>query len=136
MPQFRKRPPKRAQELRNNPTAAERKLWMHLGGRRLDGHKFTRQATVGPFICDFMCRERGLVIEVDGGQHAERTEYDSERTRYLEQEGLRVVRFWNNDVIENIDGVLQAITTELGMLSPRFSLAHPQPPPASGRGLQ
>jgi very-short-patch-repair endonuclease len=112
MPTFRPRPTKRAQQLRNNSTDAERRLWRRLSRRQLEGLKFSRQMPVGPFICDFMCRERRLVVEVDGGQHAESAR-DAGRTAFLEAEGFRVIRFWNNDVLGNIDGVLQIIAEAL-----------------------
>ena len=83
MSQFR-RSTKRAQQLRNNATDAERFLWRHLRGRQLDGFKFSRQMPVGPFICDFMCRERHLVVELDGGQHAENAT-DMRRTAFLDR---------------------------------------------------
>lgn len=157
MPQPDPRPTKRAQELRNNATDSERKLWRHLSLRQLDGLKFSRQMPVGPFICDFMCRERMLVIEVDGGQHAESAR-DVRRTHILEEQGYRVIRFWNNEVLENIEGVLRVILQEVRARAPRFHSplplvggeeprsgeglgeseprrTHPQPPPASGRGL-
>src|SRR5215218_3882887 len=105
MPQFRSRPTKRAQELRNNATDAERKLWRHLSRRQLEGFKFSRQMPVGPYICDFLCRDRQLVVEVDGGQHAE-SRRDAGRTAYLEGEGYKVIRFWNDDVLGNVGGVL------------------------------
>jgi len=108
MPQFRPRATKRAQDLRNNATEAERRLWRHLSRRQLYGYKFSRQMPVGPFICDLLCRERQLIVEVDGGQHCENAS-DVRRTAYLEGEGYRVVRFWNNDVVGNIEGVLTAI---------------------------
>ena len=162
MPQFRPRQTKRAQDLRNNATDAERRLWAHLRHRRLGGFKFSRQMSVGPFVCDFLCRERGLVVELDGGQHAERTAQDERRTAFLNAEGLAVLRFWNNDVFENMEGVLQTILRNLQQLPPKFTrpplplaggeearsaegvgltckISHnaptPQPPPASGRGL-
>ena len=127
MPQFRKRSTKRAQELRNNPTDAERHLWTHLSSRRLNGHKFTRQASIGPFICDFVCREHGLVVEVDGGQHDLNAARDAVRTVYLEAQGYRVLRFWNNDVLRNLDGVLHVISAAL--------FPHPNPlPEGEGAG--
>jgi very-short-patch-repair endonuclease len=159
MPQFRPRPTKRARELRNNATDAERRLWARLRHRQLGGFKFSRQMDVGPFICDFLCRERGLVVELDGGQHADRAAEDERRTAFLNGEGLTVLRFWNNDVFDNVDGVLQAILLKLEQLPPKFERpplplaggdeprsgegvglsdkirTHPQPPPASGRGL-
>ena len=112
MPQFRPRQTKRAQNLRNNATDAERRLWLHLRARQLEGFKFSRQMPVGPFICDFMCRERRLIVELDGGQHADNAS-DARRTEFLEAEGYRVIRFWNNDVLENVDGVLQVIAEAL-----------------------
>ena len=112
MPPFRSRPTKRAQELRNNATDAERMLWHHLNRRQLEGFKFSRQMPVGPFICDFLCRERRLIVELDGGQHAENRQ-DRRRTAYFEQEGYRVIRFWNNDVLGNVEGVLQSIRSTL-----------------------
>jgi very-short-patch-repair endonuclease len=159
MPQFRPRQTKRAQELRNNATEAEQRLWGRLRHRRLAGFKFSRQMAVGPFVCDFLCRERGLVVELDGGQHADRTVEDDRRTSYLNARGMVVLRFWNNEVFQNIEGVLHAIRTQLEALPARFDVtplqlaaeeelqsgegvgqnlkrrAHPQPPPASGRGL-
>jgi very-short-patch-repair endonuclease len=112
MPQFRPRATKRAQQLRNSATEPERRLWRHLSRRQLEGYKFSRQMPVGPFICDFMCRERQLIIELDGGQHADSTR-DASRTAFLEAEGYRVVRFWNNDVLSNTQGVLQVIAEAL-----------------------
>ena len=122
MPQFRSRPTKRAQQLRNNATDAEQVLWWRLRGRQLEGFKFSRQIPVGPFICDFLCRERKLIVELDGGQHAA-SPSDIRRTAYLEQEGYRVIRFWNNDVLGNVEGVLQTILQALT----------PDPPPAPSR---
>ena len=161
MPQFRPRPTKRAQRLRKNATDAERRLWRHLSRRQLGGFKFSRQMAVGPFVCDFLCREHGLVIEVDGGQHAHRATKDKFRTAFLEENGLTVLRFWNNDVLQNIDGVLQVILDKFEQLPRKFTrpplplaggeelrssegvgltgspdTPTPQPPPASGRGLQ
>jgi len=135
MPESDRRPTQRAQELRNGATDAERILWRHLSRRQLDGLKFSRQMPVGPFICDFLCRERGLVIELDGGQHTERAAADERRTAFLQSHGLTVIRFWNNDVLTNINGVLEHILEALGRLPAKFQRAHPQPPPASGRGL-
>jgi very-short-patch-repair endonuclease len=119
----------RAQHLRNNATDAERHLWRHLSRRQLGGFKFSRQIPVGPFICDFLCRERGLAIELDGGQQAERTRQDARRTAYLNTEGVTVLRFWNNEVLANTNGVLELILTELERLPSQFAHAHPQPLP-------
>ena len=127
MPQFRPRPTKRAQRLRNGATDSERRLWQQLRNRQLEGFKFSRQMPVGKFVCDFMCRERRLVIELDGGQHAESAR-DDERTAFLEAAGYQVIRFWNNDVLENMEGVLRVIVQVLK------SEPTPQSPPACGRG--
>ena len=99
----------RARTLRHNQTEAEKKLWRSLRARRLDGLKFTRQFVIGEFIADFCCRERKLVIELDGDRHAEQVAYDSWRTGLLERHGYRVIRFWNQEVTTNLEGVLEAI---------------------------
>jgi very-short-patch-repair endonuclease len=99
----------RVRELRREMTPAERRLWSRLRGRRLGGFKFKRQEWVGPFIADFYCREARLVVEVDGTQHADRDDYDRARSAYLKREGFRVGRFWNNQVMEELEGVLAAI---------------------------
>jgi len=111
--------------LRVNQTDAERRLWSHLRNRGLEGHKFRRQFTVGPFIADFVCAEDMLIVELDGGQHSERISEDARRTVFLESLGYRVLRFWNNDVLLNTDGVLEAILSALG--------AAPHPPVAKVR---
>lgn len=84
-------------------------LWRYLCNRQLGGVRFNRQAKVGPFICDFAARGIKLIIEVDGGQHAIQAEQDESRTNFLKRRGYRVLRFWNNDVLENMDGVLATI---------------------------
>ena len=112
MAQFQPRPTKRARSLRNNATAAERHLWRYLSRRQLAGLKFSRQIPVGPYVCDFICREHRLIVEVDGGQHADSSS-DAHRTAFLEAEGFQVIRFWNNDVLENVEGVLHAIREAL-----------------------
>jgi very-short-patch-repair endonuclease len=99
-------------KLRNTQTDAERKLWFELRDRRLGGFKFVRQEAIGPFIVDFICRERKLIIEVDGGQHAESAK-DAARDADLTREGYRVMRFWNNDVLGNLEGVLETILAAL-----------------------
>jgi very-short-patch-repair endonuclease len=102
----------RARSLRRSLTTPEFLLWRQIRNRQLDGYKFVRQEPIGPYYADFACRERRLVIEVDGGQHADSIS-DCRRDRYLTASGYRVVRFWNNEVVENIDGVLQALLSEL-----------------------
>ncbi len=97
-----------ARKLRIHQTDAETKLWHRLRSRQIAGCKFVRQEPVSCYICDFVCRERKLVIEVDGGQHLE-SNSDIIRDRKLAEDGYCVLRFWNNDVLRNIDGVLQII---------------------------
>jgi ATP-dependent helicase HrpA/adenine-specific DNA-methyltransferase len=99
-----------ARALRQNPTDAESRLWRHLRGKQMEGIRFRRQQPIGPYIVDFFCAEARLIVEVDGGQHAE----DSDtRTRWLEARGYRVIRFWNNDVLSNTEGVLTMILRAL-----------------------
>ena len=100
---------KRARELRKNMTDAERRLWHKLNRRQIATVKFRRQQPIGPFIVDFVCFERRLIVEVDGGHHTEQMSQDNERTAWLEKEGYRVLRFWNNEVLANTDAVAQAI---------------------------
>ncbi|QNA84244.1 DUF559 domain-containing protein [Sphingomonas sp. So64.6b] len=107
------RPTMRARELRANATDAERRLWAHLSARKIAGARFNRQVPIGPFICDFVSRGAKLVIEVDGGQHDWNAETDRTRTRYIESHGFRVIRFWNNDVMESIEGVVAKIEQAL-----------------------
>ena len=104
---------KSARELRNNLTDAERYLWNKLKRRQIAGVKFRRQQPIGRFIVDFVCFERCVIVEVDGGQHAEQLHHDEQRTRWLEGQGYSVLRFWNNDVLANTDGVAQAIQDAL-----------------------
>ena len=120
-----RRPTRLAQSLRNNATPAERNLWHHLNKRQLYGHKFSRQMPIGPFICDFLCREAKLVIEVDGGQHCE-SRRDLSRTAFLEGQGFRVIRFWNNEIFGNIEGVIETIALALTEC----------PPPAPSRARE
>ena len=103
----------RSRELRRESTEAERKLWRHLRDSGL-GAKFRRQHPAGPFFLDFYCHEARLALEVDGGGHAARAGYDADRTEALAAEGIRVVRFWNSEVMENIEGVLEEIRKALG----------------------
>jgi very-short-patch-repair endonuclease len=99
----------KAGELRRESTPAERKLWAYLRGNKLNGVNFRRQHAIGNFITDFVSIKMKLVIELDGSQHLEQAEYDIERTRYLVSQGYTVIRFWNNDVMNNINGVIQVI---------------------------
>ena len=103
-----------ARHLRQNPTLAERKLWGALRNRQLDGHRFRRQRPIGKYFADFVCLERKLVVELDGGQHGStQTEHDAQRTRDLEAEGFRVLRFWNCDVLADLEGVATTIAIAL-----------------------
>ena len=103
----------RAGELRREPTPAERKLWSVLRGNKLNGVKFRRQHAIGNYIVDFVSIKKKLIIELDGSQHLEQTEYDEVRTKYLESQGYRVVRFWNNQVEKEIEEVVQVINDNL-----------------------
>ncbi len=96
--------------LRRNQTDAEAALWRKLRGRGLGGYKFRRQVPVGPYVADFLCKEAMLIVEIDGGQHAEQVEYDRFREDFLKTHGYQVVRFWNNEVLTNLDGVLETLT--------------------------
>jgi very-short-patch-repair endonuclease len=104
-----KSPTEKAQELRKKSTDAERLLWRHLRAKQLEGLKFRRQEPIGDYIVDFVCFDRSLIVEVDGGQHLQEKAKDDERTRWLEGQGFKVLRFWNNDVMKNIEGVLRVI---------------------------
>ena len=103
----------RAGELRQNQTEAEAKLWSRLRAHRMAGVQFRRQHAIGNYIVDFCSPRRKLIIELDGSQHLDQAEYDLERTQYLEVKGYRVLRFWNNDVMNEIDAVLNVIWTEI-----------------------
>ena len=102
----------RARALRRSLTRAEFVLWSRLRNRQLGGYKFVRQEPIGRYYADFACRERHLVVELDGGQHAD-SATDRQRDSDLIGLGYRVIRIWNNDVVDNIDGVLQARLSEL-----------------------
>jgi very-short-patch-repair endonuclease len=105
----------RRMELRKNSTDAEKKLWSKLRKRQLAGFKFCRQFSIGRFILDFYCPKCRLGIELDGGQHAEEQKivYDKRRTEYLNRNNIKMIRFWDNDVLKNIEGVLGRILEEL-----------------------
>jgi very-short-patch-repair endonuclease len=111
-------------------TDAKRKLWYAVSAGRLDGWKFRRQAPIGRYIVDFLCPKARLVVELDGGQHAEQVEYDAARTKFLEEQGYQVMRFWNGDVLENLSGVVETIWRALSGHHPL-----PNPSPLQGEGL-
>jgi very-short-patch-repair endonuclease len=116
-----------ARALRRNMTDAEQKLWKHLRSRQVGSCKFRRQVPVGPYIVDFICLEKRLIIELDGGQHADQEKYDAERTHWLQSRGYRVLRFWNNDVMADVEVVKEEIYREV--MSPL-----PLIPSLQGRG--
>ncbi len=111
----------KAKVLRRMQTEAEKLLWYALQGRRLNGYKFRRQAPIGPYVADFLCMTARLIVEVDGGQHAIRRAYDEQRDRYLRNEGYEVVRYWNNEVLENLEGVLTTLTLALSLRERKLS---------------
>ena len=104
----------RARRLRTQMTDAEQRLWRHLRARQMLGYKFRRQHPIGPFVGDFVCLQTGLVIEVYGGQHGELAAEDARRTRYLNRQGFRVLRFWNHEVLQHTDACLEMILRALG----------------------
>ncbi len=103
----------RAASLRKNATDAERQLWKHLRYKQLNGARFRRQVVIDTYIADFVCLQPMLAIELDGGQHQAQQDYDQARTRCLQQRGFRVLRFWNNEVLQNPEGVLSVIQRTL-----------------------
>ena len=118
----------RAKQLRTTPTDAENALWTQLRAKRLCGFKFRRQFPINGYVVDFVCLECKLVIEVDGSQHGDALDCDAKRTTVLRKNGFRVLRFWNNEVLQQLDSVLAEILTQL------HTPPSPQPSPASGRG--
>jgi very-short-patch-repair endonuclease len=96
-------------------TDAERAFWRRVRDRRFGGMKFRRQVPVGSYFADFLCCEKKIIVELDGGQHVERAAYDGHRTQFLESQGYQVVRFWDNDVLKNLNGVLAELARVCGM---------------------
>lgn len=121
----------KARELRKNPTEAEKVLWRHLRLRQIVGQKFRRQQPIGPYIVDFVCNEKKLIVEIDGGQHAEPSVYDHDvkRTAWLETQGFHVLRFWNHQVLKETDAVKEVISNSL-LLPP------PTPSPTRREGKE
>ena len=103
---------------REGQTDAEKLLWSHLRNRQLKGYKFRRQYPIDNYIIDFYCSENSLAIELDGGQHIQRVHYDQERTKRLQKHGIQIIRFWDNEVLQNINGVLEQILVNLTLPSP------------------
>ena len=122
----------RSRELRRNGTPAERKLWNALSSRQFSGVRFNRQVVIRPYICDLVARSVKLVIEIDGGQHGDAAGYDEVRTAFLEAKGYRVLRFWNNEVLDNIEGVVMAIEQALRDRPSPSRLRRSSPPALAG----
>ena len=120
-----------ASTLRKNQTDAEMKLWQALRKKQFANTRFRRQVIIENYIVDFLCHESRLIIEVDGGQHQQQQMYDSKRTEILEKYGYKVLRFWNHEVLGNLDTVIEKIWLELRNLNP-----HPSPPPSKREGIR
>ncbi|MEO8333309.1 MAG: endonuclease domain-containing protein [Gallionella sp.] len=119
----------KAKSLRQNQTEAEKHLWQRLRNRGLNDYKFRRQVPIGSYIADFVCMELRLIVEVDGGQHADQIAYDQKRELFLRKEGYEIVRYWNNEVLGNLDGVLETLTLALSLRERDFTPPSPQPSP-------
>jgi very-short-patch-repair endonuclease len=133
MPPVRRQISRHAAPLRRDATDVEKSLWSALRNRQIEGRKFRRQWTVGPYIADFACIEARLIVELDGGQHS--PEADAARTRFLEAAGYRVIRFWNTDMVEQREGVLEIIRNALLEHSAEEGKTLTQPSPAkAGEG--
>ena len=116
-----------ARKLRHTSTIREVKLWQYLRNRRFMGLKFRRQFPIGPYVVDFVCLSHQLVIELDGGQHAEQLDYDNKRTEYLEHFGFRVLRFWNTDVFFQFDALLEQAPVHRYLIYPHPPCRAPSP---------
>jgi very-short-patch-repair endonuclease len=124
----------KAKKLRREMTDAESKLWSILRNSQLNGAKFRRQQPIGPFIVDFVCQQARLIIEADGSQHADSLA-DARRTDFLGSKGYRVLRFWNNEIIENLEGVAESILAALSIPHPAQPAAE-SPSPSRGEGFR
>ncbi|MXX11360.1 MAG: endonuclease domain-containing protein, partial [Nitrospira sp. SB0677_bin_15] len=124
----------KAHELRQRSTDAEQALWKRLRNRQLAGCKFRRQVLIGKYIVDFVCFERKVVIEVDGGHHQEQVSSDTVRTTWLESQGFRVLRFWNHEVLADAEAVQEALLVVLQESLPSSDSPSPQPSPVKGEG--
>ena len=123
----------RAAEMRRNPTEPEKRLWRHLSNSQLAGHKFRRQAVIGPFIADFLCSQSGLIVEVDGDTHDDAK--DRLRDDWLGEHGYHVVRVTNHDVMANMEGVMHVIASAVNAAPSRWNSPHPNPSP-EGEGRE
>ena len=119
-----------ARQLRSTQTETENLLWSHLRAHRLSGLKFRRQQPIGAYVVDFLCPDKKLIVELDGGQHQERVAYDEVRDAWLKSEGYTVLRYWNNEVMGNLEGVLEDIVRAAGV----FAETSPSPQPLSPQG--
>jgi very-short-patch-repair endonuclease len=119
-----------ARQLRSKQTDTENRLWSHLRAHRLCGLKFRRQQPIGVYVVDFLCPEKKLIVELDGGQHQDRAEYDKVRDAWLKSEGYTVLRYWNNEVMGDLEGVLE----DIGRIAGVFTEPPPSPQPLSPRG--
>ena len=122
-----------ARTLRTDGTEAERALWQRLRSRQLNGAKFRRQVALGPYVADLVCVEARLIVECDGGQH-NGSAHDGERDAWLKAQGWRVLRFWNHEVLQNIEGVLVVIAQALEEAAAGRHSPSPQPSPCQGEG--
>ena len=114
----------RARTLRQSMTEAERRVWQIMRSHQMQGRRFRRQVPIGRYIADFICHEARLIVEIDGGQHDRSSPYEAERIGFLQNEGYRVLRFWNHEVLANLDGVHAAIARELVDITPTQTLPH------------
>jgi len=114
----------RARTLRQNMTEAEMRVWRILRSHQINGYKFRRQVPIGRYIADFVCHEARLIVEVDGGQHDRSSPREAERSGFLQNEGYRILRLWNDEVLANLDGVHETIAGELGRITPTQTLPH------------
>jgi very-short-patch-repair endonuclease len=117
----------KARYLRKNLTDAEQALWRDIRNRQLYGYKFRRQAPIGKYIVDFVCFEKRLIVELDGGQHAAQRDEDNRRSKWLESQGFKVLKFWNHDVLKQVEGIKEVIALNL-------IIPHPNLPPQGGKG--
>jgi len=130
----------RARSLRQNMTEAERRVWQMLRSHQMAGYGFRRQVPIGRYIADFVRHEARLIVEIDGGQHDRASLQEAERSGFLQNEDYRILRFWNNEVLANLDGVYETLATELRRITPTQTLPHQGggpdpalPPPRWGR---
>ena len=114
----------RARSLRQNMTEVERRIWQMLRSHQMAGYRFRRQVPIGRYIADFVCHETRLIVKIDGGQHDRASPQEAERSGFLQSEGYRILRFWNNEVLANLDGVYETLATELRRITPTQTLPH------------